>query len=344
MSRRGWACGVFVAAACACLTSLSASAQSSAAWEQWQHQVGIVDVGVRDDGTLVTMVNGHFLTVDPATGVAARFADGQGGFSADPSVESYFVVVDGDQAVDGSACIWASNDVYVLDLSSPLGIAQVNARGQSTHFATLTGVDTLGGIALDRGGSFGHQLLVTGTHDSNQTTVFRIDCAGNVAAVTTSAPPVEGGLAVAPSTFGRFAGTLIAPDENSGQVWSIDPTGDATLVAVPSLSAGGDTGVESLGFVPPGFITGRGAAPAFAYLADRGTPNNPFPGTDSLLRITSSALAAAGVQDSDLLVATEGNGTTVAIRCADTCQTFAVAQGTSGGHIEGHVILAAASR
>jgi hypothetical protein len=43
-------------------------------------------------------------------------------------------------------------------------------------------------------------------------------------------------------------------------------------------------------------------------------------------------------------VATEGGGTTVAIRCADTCQTFAVAQGTPGGHIEGHLLVVPATQ
>ena len=129
---------------------------------------------------------------------------------------------------------------------------------------------------------------------------------------------------------------LIGADENSGQVWAIDPNGKASLVVISGLPSGGDTGVESEGFVPPGFIAGRG----FAYLADRGTPNNPFPGTDSILRISATALASAGIQDGDLLVATEGNGTTIAVRCAETCSVLPAAQGTNGGHIEGHIAFA----
>ena len=76
----------------ACLASTPVAAQTQTAWEQWQHLVGIVDVGARDDGTLVAMVAGHLFTVAPDTGAATPFADGPGGFSADPSVESYFVV------------------------------------------------------------------------------------------------------------------------------------------------------------------------------------------------------------------------------------------------------------
>jgi hypothetical protein len=317
---------------------MPAAAQTQPAWEQWQHLTGIVDVGARADGTLLAMVAGHLLTVAPSTGVATPFANGQGGFSADPNVESYFVVAR-DQAADNAGCSWHADDLFILDLTSPPGIARVDSSGQSSRFATLGGVDTLGGITMDTVGTFGYRLLVTGTHDGNQTTVFSIDCNALTSILTTAAPLVEGGLAVAPPTFGRFAGALIASDENSGQVWAIDAAGRVLPVTLPNLATGGDTGVESEGFVPPGFVSTSGGKPAFAYLSDRGTPDNPFPGTDSLLRLSSTALAAAGVQDGDLLVATEGNGTTVAIRCADTCQSFPVAQGPPGGHIEGHLLL-----
>jgi hypothetical protein len=106
------------------------------------------------------------------------------------------------------------------------------------------------------------------------------------------------------------------------------------VVLVPNLPTGGDTGVESVGFVP--------ASGATAYLADRGTPNNPFPGTDSILRLSAQALESIGVKDGDLLVATEGGGTTVAIQCRDTCSARTIAMGPAGGnvgHIEGRITL-----
>jgi hypothetical protein len=238
--------------------------------------------------------------------------------------------------VDATSCSWSADDLFILDLTSPPGIARVDPAGHSTRFTTLRGVDTLGGIAQDTTGRFGNRLLVTGTHNGNQTTVFAIDCQGSSTTLTESAPQVEGGIAVAPPSFGQFAGALIAPDENSGQIWAIDPSGNVSLVIVPNLPTGGDTGVESEGFVPAGFSNG-----GFAYLADRGTPNNPFPGTDSILRLPAATLTSAGVQEGDLLVAAEGNGTTVAVRCADTCSVVATLQGTNGGHIEGHIALVA---
>jgi hypothetical protein len=270
-----------------------------------------------------------------ASGALTPFAAGADGFSGDPNAEPYFVSAR-PLRVDAAACAWTADDLFILDLASPPGIIRVDPAGHATHFATLSGVDTLGGIALDTTGRFDHRLLVTGTHDGNQTTVFGVDCAGSSATLTTSAPQVEGGLAVAPTTFGAFAGDLIAPDENTGALYAIDPSGAVTLIASSGLPSGGDTGVESAGFVPPGFASG-----GYAYLADRGTPNNPFPGTDSLLRLSSAALTSAGVEDGDLLVSTEGGGTTIDVRCSDTCTVFQVASGTSGGHIEGHLVLLA---
>jgi hypothetical protein len=302
------------------------------AWEQWQHVPGVVDVGARADGTLVLMAAGRLYLLS-ASGAMSPFAAGPDGFSADPNAEPYFVVAQ-PVSVDAAGCSWNADDLLILDLTSPPGIDRVDANGRASRLASLAGVDTLGGIALDTTGRFDHRLLVTGTHGGNQTTVFAVDCLGGSTTLTTSAPQVEGGIAVAPASFGQFAGDLVAPDENTGQVWAIDPDGHVSLVAIPSLPTGGDTGVESAGFVPPGFGGG-----GVAYLADRGTPNNPFPGTDSLLRISSDALAAAGVQEGDLLVSTEGNGTTVGIRCAETCSVFSAAQGTNGGHIEGHLLV-----
>ena len=324
--------GLCVAAAALAVGNAPAGAADQAAWEQWQTVVGIVDVGARADGSLVAMANGRLFLISTA-GDVTPFADGADGFRADPNAESYFVSVPALD-VDASGCAWSADDLFILELASPPGIIRVDPGGRATPFTSLAGVDTLGGIALDTTGRFGHRLLVTGTHDGTLTTVFSVDCAGSTQVLTTTAPQVEGGIAVAPPTFGAFAGHLIAPDENTGLIYAIDPRGAATLVANSGLPSGGDTGVESAGFVPPGFAAG-----GFAYLADRGTPNNPFPGTDSLLRLSSAALTAAGVEDGDLLVSTEGNGTTISVRCSNTCTVSQVATGTNGGHIEGHLVV-----
>jgi hypothetical protein len=323
----------------ACLTVIAGTASLAAAeqtaWEQWLHLSGIADVGARSDGSLVAMAAGQLFLVS-RSGMVTSFSTGPDGYTGvTPDAESYFIVAPA-LTVESAGCSFNADDLFVLDLTSPPGIARVDPAGHSSRFVTLRGVDTLGGIAIDTTGNFGYRLLVTGTHDGNKTTAFAVDCQGSSTTLSDSLPLVEGGIAVAPPTFGPFAGNLIAPDENSGQMWAIDPAGKATLVGVPNLPTGGDTGVESIGFVPPGFSAG-----GVAFLADRGTPNNPFPGTDSILRLTSAALSAAGVQDGDLLVSTEGGGTTVAIRCEATCTVTQVAQGTNGGHIEGHILAIA---
>jgi len=313
----------------------SSAAADQPTWEQWQHLGGIVDVGARADGSLVVMANGHLYLVSRG-GAATPFSTGPDGFSASADAESYFVIAPA-LGVDGAGCGWSTDDLFVLDLNAAPAVDRIDpATGRMSRFASLSGVDTLGGIAIDTTGKFGHRLLVTGTHQ-DQTTLFAIDCNGASTILTNTAPLLEGGLAVAPPTFGQFAGDLIAPDENSGQLWAIDPTGATTLVILPSLPTGGDTGIESVGFVPPGFTSG-GAA----YVADRATANNPFPGTDSLLRLSSTAFVSAGVEDGDLLVSTEGGGTTVAVRCATTCSATQVAFGPPGGHIEGHVAVVSA--
>jgi hypothetical protein len=84
-------------------------------------------------------------------------------------------------------------------------------------------------------------------------------------------------------------------------------------------------------------VPARGAE---AYVADRGTPGNPHPGTDSVLRLRWSALAAAGVRGGDLLVVSEGGGGTVAVRCARRCTVWHVADGPAVAHVEGHVAFA----
>src|SRR5438132_12657091 len=66
--------------------------QPQAAWEQWQHLPGIVDLGARSDGSLVAMAAGHLYLVSPSTNAVTPFSTGPAGFSADPNAEPYFGV------------------------------------------------------------------------------------------------------------------------------------------------------------------------------------------------------------------------------------------------------------
>ena len=64
----------------ACLLAAPAAAQSQVAWEQWQHEVGIVDVAARSDGTLVAMIAGRLFLIPAVGGSATPFANGPDGW------------------------------------------------------------------------------------------------------------------------------------------------------------------------------------------------------------------------------------------------------------------------
>ena len=161
--------------------------------------------------------------------------------------------------------------------------------------------------------------------------MFGIGCDGRLSTVTAGGPPVEGGIVVAPATFGEFGGDLIAPNETSGRVYAVTPSGRVVILARSGLPAGGDIGVESTGFAP--------AAAAAMYLADRFTPGNRHPGDDAILRLPAAGLARAGIRACDLLVATEGGAKTIDVRCAATCAVRYVAAGPAIAHPEGHIVF-----
>lgn len=211
----------------------------------------------------------------------------------------------------------------------------IGPRGSVRRFARLPTRGLENGIAFDSTGRFGHRLLVTSSV-SGGTTVYAIDCHGRVEVLTRNAPRLEGGIAVAPATFGRFAGDLIAPDELSGRLYAIGPDGRSSLVTQSGLPEGQDIGVESEGFVPARFKD--------ALVADRRTRRNPHPGDDLILGLTHATLAAAGVHPGDLLAVTEGGAQTIAVSCTTSCRVRHVADGPRLAHVEGHVVFSAANR
>jgi hypothetical protein len=176
-------------------------------------------------------------------------------------------------------------------------------------------------------------LLVT-ARQHGATAVLGIGCAGKVHPITTHAPAMEGGITVAPSSFGRYGGDLIVPNETSGRVYAVRPDGTVVTLAVSGLPHGGDIGVESAGFVPPGF-----GADSAAYLADRYSPHNRHPGTNSILRLPGPELIKAGVRPGDLLVATEGSARTIVVHCTRSCTVRYIAAGLATTHAEGHIVF-----
>jgi hypothetical protein len=319
---------------------LSAAAQGNLVWEQWQHVPAVFDVaGPMPNGNLLVATGQGLLELAPATGavVPARVD-----LPAPVGGAEAYIAFSPGLGSSAMGCSFRTPALYVLKTTSPAAVLAVDLRtGLTSILAPIAGVDTLGGIAFDRFGRFGNRLLVTGPH-AGQTVVDAIDCTGKVTVITTSAPAMEGGMEVAPPTFGAYGGDLVVPDELSGNIIAVSPEGTSQVVARSGIAAGGDIGVESVAFIPRGFLQGGGTA----YLADRATANNAHAGTDTLLRLSASELRAQGVGEGDLLAASEGGGVTVAIHCgADgSCSNVRVlGQAATAAHVEGHLLLVAAN-
>ena len=221
--------------------------------------------------------------------------------------------------------------VFALDPDATPGLVRIDPSGSATRFADLPPGAFPAGITVDTVGTFGRRLLVT-TFAAGATTLYAFDCRGRSRVVATGAPHVEGGIAVAPRSFGRFGGKLIAVDEVTGRIWAFWPGGRVRLVAKPALPAGGDIGVEAVGFVPPK-LGRRGAA----YMADLGSPGSPTGGSDGLLVLAGADLLRAKLHPGELIVATEAGAKTLAVRCARSCSVRRVADGPAVTHGEGHI-------
>jgi hypothetical protein len=250
-------------------------------------------------------------------------------YSAPRGLEPYIALSSGER-VAGAGCHFPTGDLYALRLAHGTGVTLIDPAGHASEFATLPRDGLENGITFDTTGRFGHRLLVTATAGT-QTKVFAIDCRAHARVLTNTAPKVEGGITVAPTGFGRFGGDLIGPDEVSGLLYAIEPSGRALLLTRSGIPHGQDVGVESEGFVPASF--------AYALVADRLTARNRHPGDNLILGISQASLARAGVTAGDLLVASEGSATTIAVRCGQTCQARLLAVGPRRAHIEGHIVF-----
>lgn len=301
-------------------------------WTPFRHVTQVVDLsGRRGDGSITVATDGSLSLLHP-DGTVTPFARGQQGYSTARGPEPYLTLTTA-QPVAGTTCSFPTDGIDAIEPGSHPAVITVDPGGRSRRLAGLPAGIAPNGIAYDSVGHFGHRLLVTAA-SNHATELFAVDCAGQVTPITTTAPTLEGGVIVAPSSFGAFGGDLIAPDENSGRVWALDASGTAQLVVDSGLPHGGDIGVESAGFVPSGF-----AADWSAYLADRVSAGNPHPGTDHILRLSGAAVLHAGVRVGDLLVASEASAATIAVHCATTCRVWHLADGPSISHGEGHLVV-----
>jgi hypothetical protein len=318
------------AAAAICIALLASSLASAAtAPGKWRAAVkvpGIVDVvGPRADGRLVLSSTSGLYVMRPAGSPVPYARQGYAGSRGEP-----YLALGGGRRVPGAGCAFQRDVIFVLDPDATPGILRVDRSGRSNRFVDLPAGAFPSGITIDAVGSFGYRLLVT-TFAAGATTVYAFDCRARRRVVATGAPHVEGGIAVAPRTFGRFGGTLVAVDEVAGRIYSFGPRGRVRLLAQPGLAAGADIGVEALGFVPAKL--GRGAA----YLADLGAPSSPTTGSDALLVLAGAALSRANLRPGELIVATEAGAKTIAVHCARRCGIRRVAEGPVAAHAEGHI-------
>jgi hypothetical protein len=306
--------------------TVAAPAAARARWTALVHVDRPLDLaGPRRDGSVVVAAAGRLWLL--RSGSVTPFARA---YRSPGGEEPYIALPAGGHR----GCSFGSSTVYALRLAAGHGVVAISPTGSTRTFATLSAGGLIDGIAFDETGRFGYRLLVTVEHGTTST-VAAIDCRGRVTTITGHAPKMEGGTTVAPSTFGRFAGDLIASDENTGRVYAVAPDGTSKLVAQSGLPHGGDTGVESEAFLP---AQGRFTA----LLADRLTPGNRHPGDNVLLRVGSAALFAAGARPGDLLDATEGGAKTVAVHCtAGGCTVRHVADGPAVAHPEGHIAIVA---
>ena len=301
-------------------------------WARFRRLPGVVDLaGPRADGSFTVAAAGRLLTLT-RTGVLRPFARGPGGYSTAVGPEPYIATAGGGR-VAGAACSFPSGTIFALQPGRDPGIIAITPAGRASRFTSLPATASPDGITFDTTGRFGHRLVVTARNHA-ATMVLAIDCAGHVRPVTSHAPAMEGGIAVAPASFGRYGGDLIAPSETTGRVYAIRPDGAVVTLVVSGLPHGGDIGVESAGFLPPRFVSGDAA-----YLADRYSKGNRHPGTNSILRLPGSQLIKAGARAGDLLVATEGSARTILVRCASACTVRYIAAGFTVSHAEGHIVF-----
>jgi hypothetical protein len=297
------------------LVGLAAPAQR--AWHEYAHAPGVVDVLKLGDGTLVVSTRAGLSEVHGGSlqPFARTYTPGNGG-------EQYAAAVRGVRA---SGCSWHANDVFVLDASGTPGVIRVPRGGDAARFHDFAKGEFPSGIAWDDVGRFGHRLLVTVVVD-DKTTLYALDCRGRTSVLRRAGPRVEGGIVVAPPSFGRFGGNLIAANEVNGTIYAYDARGRSRVVARPNVRVGPDLGIEALGFPKRGSTV--------AYLADLGAPGSPTEGSDSLLVLQRAFTPGL------LVAASEGGATTVAVRCAYKCTVRQIADGPDRTHAEGHIVFA----
>src|SRR5256885_10213687 len=228
---------------------MSALCAANVSWQPWRHlSGGFYLAGPRSDGRLVAAAGGRLFLV-ATDGAIAPFADGQGGYQVASGPEAYLDVSPGLH-VGSANCNFARDDVFVIRPTPPIGITRVDPQGHASNFVDLTGVDSLNGIVFDTVGRFDHRLLVSGLRNQHSA-IVAVDCKGGVVMITSTAPSLEGGFAVAPAGFGTHARALPPPDEHSGVIWTPSATRASQLLGASGTPHRGGRRGASAAILPP---------------------------------------------------------------------------------------------
>ena len=189
-------------------------------------------VGPRADGRLV-IATSRGLFLYRRGGRATPFARGEGGHV--PVLGENYSVLARDHRLPAAGCRFRRDDLYVLDPMTNPSVIKVDKRGRATRLVSFPGA-LLAGITFDQVGRFGSRLLVA-ARIANELTLYGVDCRA-AQVILERGPQVEGGIAVAPRSFGAFGGRLVAADELSGNIYAFDQRGGHTLLASSGLPGG----------------------------------------------------------------------------------------------------------
>ena len=264
------------------------------------------------------------------------FARGPGGYSTALGPEPY-VTMAGNDRVAGTQCSFRSSMIFALQPGGRPGIIPIGADGRARRFASLPATVTPTGITFDATGHFGHKLLVTASNHA-ETTVRAIDCAGKVRAITSHAPAMEGGIAVAPASFGRYGGDLVAPVKPEGASSPSGQTAQWSRSGYPACR----TAATSASRAPA--LCRSDSAPATPPISPTGSPRQQAPRHGQHSAPPGQELINAGDRPGDLLVATEASARTIVVRCASSCTARYIAADPAVTHAEGHIAFTSAGR
>src|SRR5215469_16832771 len=178
-------------------------------WAKFMHIPEVVDLASRGRGSLFVAAAGRLFTLKPG-GALKPYARGPGGYATAHGPEAYIAVTGGER-VTGTRCSFGSGTIFALEPTRNPGVIKIGTNGKATRFANVPAGGQLTAIAFDSTGHFGHDLLVADRSRSGTTTILAFGCTGRDHVVTRRAPALEGGMAVAPASFGKYGGDLVAP-------------------------------------------------------------------------------------------------------------------------------------